>query len=527
MSAAWQKLFTGSAIRMLTFGIGALIAFFMSPFIIHSVGDRLYGTWLCVAAFIGYYGLLDLGLSSAVNHHLSAALGTNDQGYCNKVFNTALWLFTGIGLTVLLLTSCIVILVPLIVTSPEEITMFRTLFLIMGVSSALSFPSRAFIGALIARLQYKQLSSLQIMTLIIRSSCLAISLFLGYKLIAMAWITILSWLPEGMLLVYFSKRSWPGIRIFDWKSWDSSTAKSLFSYSFFSFITQLGDIFRVNLDTMVITAFVGLSAVTHYSIAAMLSRYFMDLMIAAMGIFQPVFSRQHGANDLEGIKATLFATTKISIYVASFFGFSLIAFGSPFIQLWMGPRFYDAFPCLVLLISAWMCDLWQLPSVSLLFGLSQHRFYAAFNAVEGVLNLALSLLLVQHYGILGVALGTCAPMIVMRLFVQPVYVCRISGVPYADYMYMLLQNVAIILAAVSVPLYLAQRYTAPNYLTLALGVAMFGVYYFLITWVVGLNHGEKQTIMAALKPGRKISVDPSLKLLNLSEKQMLPVSPLE
>ena len=505
MSTAWQKLFTGSAIRMLNFGIGALIAFFMSPFIIHSVGDRLYGTWLCVAAFIGYYGLLDFGLSSAVNHHLSAAFGTHDQGHCNKVFNTALWLFTGIGFAVLLLTSCVALLVPLIVTSPEEITLFRKLFLIMGVSSALSFPSRAFIGALIAQLHYKQLSSLQIMTLIIRSSCLTIALLLGYKLVAMAWITMLSWLPEGVLLVLFAKKSWPEIRIFVWDLWDPSIAKKLFSYSIFSFITQLGDIFRVNLDTMVITAFVGLAAVTHYSIAAMLSRYFMDLMIAAMGIFQPVFGRQHGAEDSEGIKATLFATTKISVYVASFIGFSLIAFGEPFILRWMGARFSDAYPCLVLLISAWMFDLWQLPSVSLLFGMSQHRFYAAFNAVEGVLNLALSLLLVRHYGILGVALGTFIPMTIMRLFVQPVYVCRVSGTPYGTYMRMLLQNVAIILAAVSVPLYLARRYAEPNYLGLTVSVALFGLFYSLIIWGGGLTRGEKQTIMVALKSGRKIS----------------------
>src|SRR2546426_9169908 len=45
--------------------------------------------------------------------------------------------------------------------------------------------------------------------------------------------------------------------------------------------------------------------------------------------------------------------------------------------------------------------------------------------LEGLANLALSIALVQWYGILGVALGTAIPMALVSLFVLPVYVCRL------------------------------------------------------------------------------------------------------
>jgi O-antigen/teichoic acid export membrane protein len=37
---------------------------------VHNLGDRMYGLWALAGAFIGCYGLLDLGLSSAVQRHI-------------------------------------------------------------------------------------------------------------------------------------------------------------------------------------------------------------------------------------------------------------------------------------------------------------------------------------------------------------------------------------------------------------------------------------------------------------------------
>src|SRR6266853_2852940 len=92
----------------------------MMPFIVHSLGDRMYGIWALVATLVGYYGLLDLGLSSAVSRYLAAALGAGNQEQCNRVFNTSLRIFAALGVVVLVVGCISAAVSPRLCKSPEE-----------------------------------------------------------------------------------------------------------------------------------------------------------------------------------------------------------------------------------------------------------------------------------------------------------------------------------------------------------------------------------------------------------------------
>ncbi|MDH3360559.1 MAG: hypothetical protein OEL55_06775, partial [Desulfobulbaceae bacterium] len=46
--------------------IQILIGFFLTPFVISHLGQSGYGIWVLIGSFIGYYGLLNLGVGAAV-----------------------------------------------------------------------------------------------------------------------------------------------------------------------------------------------------------------------------------------------------------------------------------------------------------------------------------------------------------------------------------------------------------------------------------------------------------------------------
>ncbi|HEV2246346.1 MAG TPA: hypothetical protein VGW37_06805 [Terriglobia bacterium] len=75
--SATKLVVSGSALQAVQFAIAVVVAFFLTPFVIHSLGDRMYGFWTLAAAFVGYYGLMDLGLSSAVNRYIAGAAGVS------------------------------------------------------------------------------------------------------------------------------------------------------------------------------------------------------------------------------------------------------------------------------------------------------------------------------------------------------------------------------------------------------------------------------------------------------------------
>src|SRR5437588_11948842 len=91
------KLITGSATRVLNTIATAIVAMLITPFVVHVLGDRMYGIWTLVATFVGYYGLLELGLSQAITRYLSRSLGSVDPEECNRVFNTSLRIYLALG----------------------------------------------------------------------------------------------------------------------------------------------------------------------------------------------------------------------------------------------------------------------------------------------------------------------------------------------------------------------------------------------------------------------------------------------
>src|SRR5438105_2071772 len=153
MSSAAQ-LTRASAFRVLSFFVTTAVSLLMMPFIVHTRGDRMYGFWALVATLLGYYGLLDFGLTPAVSQHIAVALGRDDRKSCNAVVAASLRFFLLIAALVLLLTGVVAACAPRFSRSAGDATLFSQIILILGVSTAFSFPSRVFTGFLIANLRY-------------------------------------------------------------------------------------------------------------------------------------------------------------------------------------------------------------------------------------------------------------------------------------------------------------------------------------------------------------------------------------
>ena len=499
MSGTPRKLARGSALNVINLVATAVVSVLIMPFIVRSLGDRLYGIWALVAAIIGYYGLLELGLSSAIRRYLAAAMGADNREECNRVYNTALFIYTALGAIALLVSIVLAALSPWLTRTPADASLFWKVILIVGVSVAVNFPVRVYRGVLEAHLSFDRAASLDLLALALRTALVIPLLHAGYRVVGLASATLLSNLPSAILSWYFAHREIPYLHI-ETQYWRRATARTLFSYSTYSFLAQVADILRFQLDSLVVASFLGLAYVTHYSIAGRLSQYFMGLIQALVGVFASVFSRREGAQDFAGMQSAFFFASKISICSASFVAFGLIAWSKPFIARWMGPQYIDSYAPLVALVTGCTFALWQTPSVALLFGISKHKFFAFMSIAEGTLNLILSLILAKYYGMLGVALGTMIPMAITKLLIQPVYVCRVSQIAYREYLAIAGRTLALVVAALIIPLWLTTQLAAPNYRALALLALLSAAAYLPVIWRFVFNAQELVWLNQAIRP---------------------------
>lgn len=486
-----RKLLSGSVLRISNLVGAAAASFFLMPLIIHHLGDRIYGFWSLAAAFIGYYNLLDLGLSSAVSQYMCIAIGRKDDVECRVVFNTALRLQFLIGGAALLITAALAGAAPWLSHRPADAPMFRNVIIILGINAALGFPARVYWAVLESELRFDIQSWLGIIQLILRTGLIVWAVLAGGGLLSLAWMALLSTLPLTAAQVWLARREAPWARI-NSRFVHADRVKSFFSYSVYSFMAYIADVVRFQLDPLVISAFLGLAAVTHYKVAGILTQYYLQIIVVTVGMLLPVFSRLHGAGDRRALEGVFFFGTKLSCCVSVFVCAGLVGWGRPFINRWIGPGYEDGYWPLVILSLAVLIDVSQKSSADLLFATFKHKGYAWINCAEALVNLAFSIALARPLGILGVALGTFIGAFVIRVIVQPWWVCKVSSIRYAHYIRFLSGTLlrCSVVAAGSIAVVLWGL--RPNYGWLALSAGTATVLYAGAAWLLILNGSERQ-----------------------------------
>jgi O-antigen/teichoic acid export membrane protein len=485
-----RKLLSGSVLRLCNLILAAAAAFFLMPLMVHHLGDRLYGFWTLAIAFVGYYGLFDMGMSGAVSQYLGIAIGRKDLEECRVVFNTALRIQSALGCLVLIAAAGTAIASRWFCKSPADADLFWKVIVILGANAALAFPLRVYTGLMEAELRFDIQSGLDLLGQILRTGSIVYVMVTDGGLVELAWMTMLASMPVLFLQVGLARREAPWARIGN-AFFEIKKTKEFFSYSIYTFVSMIADILRFQVDALVITAFIGLAVLTHYRIATVFAQYYVNAIIALVGLIQPLFSRLHGAEDKVKLEKVFAFSTKVSLCVSVFICGVVILWGKAFIDCWMGAKYEDAFLPMVILAVAVFLDVSQGPSVSLLYAIFEHRFYTYLNSAEGVLNLVISMLLARPMGIVGVALGTLISAMLIRVVVQPVIVCRVSGIDYRKYLRSTGNNLLRSGALLCVAVASVKWAIRPAYGWLVFSGISASLIYAVGSWFFVLNSGDR------------------------------------
>src|ERR1700758_1415909 len=143
------EIFKNVGSSWFSLGVSILVGVFLSPFILHRLGDTAFGIWVLIFSITGYYGLFDLGIRSSVIRYVSTYTATNDVPGLTKLVNTSLATYTAIGIVAMAVTLVCSVYVEHLFRIPREfLSTARVLFLIVGASVAVGFPTGVFGGIL-------------------------------------------------------------------------------------------------------------------------------------------------------------------------------------------------------------------------------------------------------------------------------------------------------------------------------------------------------------------------------------------
>jgi len=482
-------------------GVNVLVGIFLSPYILHRLGDEAFGIWVLIFSITGYYGLFDLGIRSSIVRYVAKYAATEDHHQLNCLVNTAMFSYGGIGLLAMLITLTASFYVGSIFRIPVDfLTTARLLFLIVGSAVALGFPLGVSGGILEGLQRFYLLNFTSVSSTLLRALLIVTALRHGRGLLTVALITIalplLGALVNGAVVLRILPLH------FSYRYLDRASLRRIANYGGTTFMIIVATRVRFKTDAMVIGTFLSSAAITYFAIASRLVDYASEVVGSLAQIFLPMSSQSQATGNMARLRKIFVAGNRACALIIFPISAILIILGRSVIESWVGAKYVaTSYPVLLVLLIPYTLMLAQAASGRTLWGMAKHRTLAWVVLIEGAANLVLSIVLVRRFGIIGDAVGTAIPLTCTMIFFLPRHLCRLLGIRLRTYLSQtFLLPLALCAPLVAVLLWMRHWFVAHNYFQLAIqllvGSAVYGVgllwaFWTHRAWNVGELTGEK------------------------------------
>ena len=409
------------------------VGLFLSPFIIHRLGNVAYGVWVLAIGVMAYLGLLDLGMQSAVLRFVSKGHTQNDHQGASEAISAALWVRLQISALILVLSAGLAAVFPLIFKVPAELAGdARKAILLTGVKMAITMSIGVVAGVLSALNRYDLQNYLSIVQTAVRVIGVVAVLRTGHGIVAIAVCELIAVLIYNALLVWVAHRLYPQLQILLNRP-KIETLKRIWTYSFYAFLTTVAIQLIYQTDYIVVGKFVSVAAVTYYAIGYSLCSYTSQAINSMGATFVPAASTYEAAGDTNSLLMLYRNGTRATLAVSLPILITLMVRGRSFIGLWMGPQYsHSSGTVLIILCSTFLFVFANRTAQAIAFGVEKHKMGAIWAIGEGVVNLSLSIVLARRYGIYGVAIGTAIPSLLVNVVMWPGYISKLVGLSYSE-----------------------------------------------------------------------------------------------
>jgi O-antigen/teichoic acid export membrane protein len=406
-------------------GIVIVVGFFLSPFLVHRLGNSAYGMWMLVGSMAGYLQMLDLGVRSSLTHYVTGFHSKQEHAGASRAASSALVIFMGLGIIAVSAALAAAAHASKWFQIPEadQLT-FAIVVSLAGLNVALVLIRGVYGGLLSSLQQFVLNNTIDIAaTLLFAASAVAIVLA-GGGIIALASLQLLVTGASGTAYLVSCSKVYPKLRV-SVGLCDRQSLRMIFQFSVYAFLMNICRQIIFYTDALVIGAFISVQAVTFYAIGSNLVNYARSVTSGISTTMPSKARALQAIGDMDSVKRALLNGVRFGSLTIFPIALTFLLRGRSFIELWMGPSY-----------ARLSGDVLSILSLALLFGASSQVVNSTFIGLgmrrslvpaaiaEALANLGMSIGLIRYFGIQGVAWGTTIPHLMVTFLFWPLYVSR-------------------------------------------------------------------------------------------------------
>lgn len=459
--------------------INAVCGFIVLPFLISRLGRESYGFWTLIVATVGYFLILDLGISTAIGRLIAGYRAKDDVQAVNVVTATALAFLSAMSVIVLALTPLVPSVFFLLFDVPQrQQPDVAQALIIMTLAASLYFPALVPYGVMWGYERFDLLNAVEIPTVLGRTALTLLIIkedsTLSQLALILAGSSIAGYLARLLICLRLEPRlsarptllSRPvAVELFSFGSW----------FSMLGFLRQI----MPNLAAFVIGHTLGSVAVTTFTIPRLLVSYTSWVMVSATQVVAPKAAVYHFGQDAAGQRALFLEGSSYDWALTLFFLGGAVLLGYPLLSLWQSQPQPQEYRLLLILMLGETIPLSQWVTYYAVVAMGQHRRLAIYGALEAASVLIVGLLIARGAGLEGVAACVAGAAFIFRGVLQVHYGCRLLGVRLAEYLRAVFLRTSLIGAVPIAVLAIVQAWLPP---TSWVEFLLEGTLYALLYW---------------------------------------------
>lgn len=403
-----KKLLALNTSSSLIFQVTTIICGFILPrLILESYGSEVNGLVNSIMQFLAIISFLELGVGAVIQSSLYKPLADKDYDQISRVVASGQKFFSRLAMILLFYVLILICVYPLIVKANFGFLYTATMILVISISSFAQYYFGVVNSLLITANQRGYFSyNIQTITLVLNTIACFILIKLGASIHIVKLTTSLIYLARPLILSFYVKKNYK-------INWDIKYDKEPIKQKWNGIAQHVSAVVLDGTDNIVLTIFMGLEIVSVYSVYNMVVMGVKKLLMSMTNGIQSLMGELLAKREFDKLRL-FFGWVEWSIHTGTTFIFGVTSILIiPFVQIYTSGindtnYVQPLFSVLIVVANAGHCL--RLPYNILILAGGHYKQTQKNYIIAAMINIVISILFVNIFGLPGVAMGTLLAM---------------------------------------------------------------------------------------------------------------------
>lgn len=473
------------------------------PLLLGGIGQDEYGLYQLVGSFASWVMSMNGILSAAVVRYYCKYKAENNVEKMNSTLALSRRIYLVLSVVAIGVMAIFAIVFPFIYKdtfTPAQIHECSLMLIVLGFNIATTMSNTVDLAAITANERFIFLKGIQLAVTFLEPLMVLLMLETFPNALMVTCVVFSMNLLSSVCRTIFSRKVLK-IKI-KYQFFDRGLFKSLVAFSGVVLLVTCADQIFWKTDQLIIGYYYGPSEVAIYAIGAQVYSAYMMLGLAISSVFMPRISELYGKPDgLKEVNSLFIQVGRLSLYVLLGVLCGFFIFGRDFVSLWAGGEYIEAWYIAVIIMVPFTIDLVQNLGLTILQVTNNYLFRGVMYFALALVNIVLTIVLLNRIGIVGAAISTALAMFVGNGVIMNLYYFKKIKLDIPAFWGSLAKEAIplILLTAVVYFIWNGINHDVANWGTLIAGIGIYCILYLIVVRIFSMNDYEKHLLNNVLK----------------------------